>query len=135
MSKYKMIATDTIYVGEELKHAGDEFEVAGEGYVKQLEKRGHILADTPEAEAFLSKKGSRRSLASKKTEKTKPAKHTFNSDPVDDGKIDLSKMVLEELQELAGVHKVKTVDGNKKPLPKKKLIEALEEKLEGADLA
>lgn len=93
MTKVKMIATDSVLIGAEMKHAGEDFEVDGEKNVEKMKKAGHLVADTKEADAFLAKKGGKKSHATKMTEKPKPSKHAFNSEKIegDDDEVQVKK--------------------------------------------
>ena len=127
MTKQKFVATDTILVGKQLRHAGDEFEVAGDKAVEKAKSRGHLPADTPEAKAFVEKVTGR-----KKPKTAAPAKKAFNSEdkpvltPKEKDKKVLSQMSLSELQLFAKDNKLKIEDGNGKPFTRKELIAAIE---------
>lgn len=135
MTKHKFIATDTILVGKQLKQAGDEFEVSGEKAVEKAKARGHLPAESKEAQALVEKISKRKKSAPEK-KTLAPAKNSFNAEEKSEKEKDkkvLSQMSLSELQLFAKDNKLPIEDDKGKAFTRKELIAAIEAQAETQD--
>lgn len=136
MTKHTIIATDTLLTSEGLKHAGETFEVTSDVAAEKMQKRGHLLAGSKEAEAFLAS-GSKKKPKHANKAFVPPSNKADDNDGKDEGadKKPLNKMNLAELQAEATSKEIAFDEKT----TKKELIALIEAKAddndEGADLA